>query len=125
MDKDDQTLWFIMWEDVNLDALRIQSQMLTDLFINEVEACCDGCGLSLASPIPASERGSHVSFHHEEGFAIMQALIAEGGIGDFRTPDIIRFGFAPLYVTRDDVIDAVAVLQKIMGTVYGMPRNLE
>jgi kynureninase len=62
-------------------------------------------------------RGSQVSFRHPEGYAIMQALIAEGVIGDFRAPDILRFGFTPLYIDEDDVARAVSVLAKIMD--YG------
>jgi kynureninase len=59
-------------------------------------------------------RGSQVSFRHPEGYAIMQALIAEGVIGDFRAPDILRFGFTPLYIDEEDVARAVGVLAKIM-----------
>jgi kynureninase len=61
-------------------------------------------------------RGSQVSFRHPEGYAIMQALIARGVIGDFRAPDILRFGFTPLYTTFDDVEGAVAILAEIMAT---------
>ncbi|MBT4889339.1 MAG: kynureninase, partial [Rhodospirillales bacterium] len=112
-----------LWEDVDLDALCAQSQMLTELFINEVEARCKGHGLKLASPRIADNRGSQVSFHHAESFAIMQALIAQGVIGDFRAPDIIRFGFAPMYVTKEDVLSAVDILQRILeGQLWDSPQ---
>jgi len=60
-------------------------------------------------------RGSQVSFHHPEGYAIMQALIARGVIGDFRAPDILRFGFTPLYIGAGDVDRAIAVLTEVMA----------
>ena len=61
-----------------------------------------------------SERGSHVSFHCPEGYAVMQALIAQGVIGDFRAPDIIRFGVTPLYTRFVDIWDAAAILARIL-----------
>jgi len=71
-------------------------------------------GLTLASPREAGIRGSQVSFRHAEGYAIMQALIARGVIGDFRAPDILRFGFTPLYVTEADVVAAACHLRDVM-----------
>jgi len=92
-------------------ALRAKSMALGDLFIDAVEGQGgDQLGLRLASPRDATHRGSQVSFRHAEGYPIMQALIARGVIGDFRTPDILRFGFAPLYIRHVDVWDAAAVL---------------
>jgi kynureninase len=70
--------------------------------------------LSLASPRDPNERGSQVSFRHPEGYAIMQALIAHKVIGDFRAPDILRFGFTPLYTSMEDVSSAVLVLADVM-----------
>ncbi len=87
---------------------------LTEAFIRGVEAACPG--LTLASPRDPAGRGSQVSFRHPEGYAIMQALIARGVIGDFRAPDILRFGFTPLYTTTADVEGAVAALSEIMAT---------
>ena len=97
-------------------ALREKSTALSDLFIRLVEQRCAGMGLVLAAPREAARRGSQVSFSHPHGgFAIMQALIARGVIGDFRAPDILRFGFTPLYSRFVDVWDAtdhlLAVLQ--------------
>ena len=96
-------------------ALRGKSIMLTDLFIALVEARCVGHGLVLITPRDAAQRGSQVSFAHASGaYAIMQALIARGVIGDFRAPDILRFGFAPLYTRFVDVWDAVEQLVQVL-----------
>ena len=89
---------------------------LTDLFIAEVEARGAGRGLSLLTPREHHLRGSQVSFAHAEGYAIMQALIARGVIGDFRAPDILRFGFTPLYTRYADVWKAAGVLADILAT---------
>lgn len=103
-----------IWDAVDLDDLRAASLALTDRFIAGVEATCPT--LRLVTPRDHAMRGSQVSFAHAEGFAIMQALIAEGVIGDFRAPDILRFGFTPLYVGNAEVDAAVAVLARIMAT---------
>jgi kynureninase len=98
-------------------ALREKSMRLGDLFIEWVEARADvASGLRLASPRDSHERGSQVSFHHPQGYAVMQALIARGVIGDFRSPDILRFGFAPLYLRYVDVWDAAEALGDILRT---------
>jgi kynureninase len=79
-------------------------------------------GLALASPREAARRGSQVSFRHAEGYAVMQALIARGVIGDFRAPDLLRFGFAPLYLRFVDVFDAAAALREVLaGRAYDSP----
>jgi kynureninase len=104
-----------VWEGVDLADVHRQSLRLQDQFIKGVESRCPG--LALATPRSHLMRGSQVSFRHPEGYAIMQALIAEGVIGDFRAPDILRFGFTPLYVDEDDVARAVNILAKIMD--YG------
>ncbi|WP_054309361.1 kynureninase [Mesorhizobium sp. 1M-11] len=101
------------WEGVSMADVRKQSIALADLFIREVEACCPE--LTLASPRNGTERGSQVSFRHPEGYAIMQALIARGVIGDFRAPDAVRFGFTPLYIGEQEVLGAVGVLEDIMN----------
>jgi kynureninase len=94
---------------VDMEILREKSERLGQLFLDLV-----GSRLEVACPRNARERGSQVSLRHPEGYAIMQALIAEGVIGDFRAPDILRFGFTPLYVRYADVWDAVAVLNRIL-----------
>ena len=100
------------WEGVDMADVRRQSIALIDLFIREVEARCPT--LTLASPRDGVRRGSQVSFRHPEGYAIMQALIARGVIGDFRAPDAIRFGVAPLYIGEDDVRAAVGILVDVI-----------
>jgi kynureninase len=98
--------------EADMGQIREKSVALTGLFIELVEARCPQ--LALASPRNADERGSQVSFHHEHGYALMQALISRGVIGDFRAPDIVRFGFTPLYVSYCDVWDAVDVLAELL-----------
>jgi kynureninase len=96
-------------------GVRDKSIALTQLFIDLVESRCAGHGLTLASPRSASQRGSQVSFAHStHGYEIMQALIARGVIGDFRAPDILRFGFTPLYTRFADVWDAVDRLRAVL-----------
>ena len=98
-------------------ALRAKSQALTAFFIESVEARCARFGLTLASPRDASLRGSQVSFAHlAGGYAITQALIARGVIGDFRAPDLIRFGVAPLYTRYVDVFDAAEQLSQVLAS---------
>jgi kynureninase len=98
-----------------LVALRRKSIALTELFIELVESRCQGHGLSLASPRDAGIRGSQVCFAHESGgYAMVQALIARGVIGDFRAPDVLRFGFTPLYTSHTDVWDAVEHFAQVL-----------
>ncbi|GAB4483166.1 MAG: kynureninase [Burkholderiaceae bacterium] len=99
-----------------VDALRAKSVALTELFIALVEARCAKLGLDLVTPRDASRRGSQVSLRHEHAWPVMQALVARGVIGDFRAPDILRFGFAPLYVRFVDVWDAVEALRDVLAT---------
>ncbi len=101
-----------VWDGVDLDDLRARSLELGDRFIAKVEASCPG--LDLATPRDHAERGSQVSFRHPEGYAIMQALIAEGVVGDFRAPDILRFGITPLYLGEAEIDAAVEVLARIL-----------
>lgn len=104
------------WEGVSMADVRAQSIALSELFIREVEARCPA--LTLASPREAARRGSHVSFAFAEGYALMQALIARGVFGDFRAPDIMRFGFAPLYVGEADVLNAVDIIEDVLTTGF-------
>lgn len=98
-----------------IKALRAKSVALTQLFIRLVEEQCAELGLQLASPRHAEQRGSQVCFSHPHAFAAMQALIKRGVIGDFRAPDILRFGFAPLYVRYVDVWDAAHALREVLA----------
>ncbi|TAJ60123.1 kynureninase [Brevundimonas sp.] len=104
------------FDGVEMAAARAKAGALGDLFIERVEARCAGRGLALASPREAAARGGQVSFRHPHGWAVMQNLIARGVIGDFRSPDVIRFGFAPLYVRHVDVRDAVEILGEILDS---------
>ena len=100
---------------VDLRQVRIKSLALADLFIALVEERCAGFGLQLITPRSTAARGSHVSFTHPEGYAVMQALIARGVVGDFRAPDAMRFGFTPLHTRFVDVWDAVEHLQAVLA----------
>ena len=96
-------------------ALRGKSLALSRLFVELVEARCAGQGLSLVTPRDDALRGSQICFARDEGaYAIVQALIARGVIGDFRAPDILRFGFTPLYTRYVDVWDAVEHLRQVL-----------
>ena len=98
------------------DALRHKSQALSDLFIARVEALCGDDELNLASPRSAAARGSQVCLTHSQGYPVMQALIDRGVIGDFRAPDIMRFGFAPLYLRYADIGEAARILADVLTT---------
>jgi kynureninase len=109
-----------IWDAVEMADIRARSIDLTEAFVTAVEAACPD--LTLASPRDPQLRGSQISFRHPEGYAIMQALIARGVIGDFRAPDILRFGFTPLYTTMEDVDRAAAILGEIMaGNLWDQP----
>jgi kynureninase len=97
-------------------TLRSKSLALGRLFVELMEQRCGRHGFRLASPTDESSRGSQICFAHEHGYPIMQALIARGVIGDFRAPDILRFGFAPLYVRHADIWHAVDHLSAVMDS---------
>lgn len=99
---------------VDMGQVRAKSMALGDLFIDLVEDRCEGFGL--ACPTDARLRGSQVALTHEHGYPIMQALIARKVVGDFRAPDVLRFGFTPLYVRYVDVWDAVDRLAAVMAS---------
>jgi len=101
---------------VEMVAIRQKSLALGDLLIDLVQTRCAAHGLTLVTPRRHAERGSHISFCHPEGYAIMQALIARGVIGDYREPGILRFGLTPLYLGYTDIWDAVTILQDILET---------
>ena len=93
-----------------------KGRALGDLMIALADEKLAPLGVGIASLRNGARRGNHVSLTHPEGYRIMQALIARGVIGDFRAPDVMRFGFGPLYVRYVDVFDAVAVLEDILKT---------
>jgi len=101
-----------IWDLVDINDVRVKSAELSDLFIKLVESSCPD--LRLASPRGSRQRGSQVSFHFEHGYAAMKALIERGLIGDFRTPDIMRFGFTPLYIDAEDVQRAASIIEDVM-----------
>ena len=102
-----------IWDQADINDVRAKSIQLIDRFIAGVEAACPA--LTLAAPRDGNQRGSQASFRHQDGYAIMQALIARGVIGDFRAPDILRFGFTPLFINEEDVDGAVKILADIMA----------
>ena len=102
-----------VFEGLDHATLRAASLSLTDFFIALVDARL-GSLFEVITPRVHEHRGSQVSLRHEHAYGIVQALIARKVIGDFRTPDVARFGFAPLYVTHVDVYDAVDALAAVM-----------
>ena len=103
-----------VFEGVDMGLLQTKGRALGDLFIRLVDQELAGHGFGLASPREGAGRGSQVSLTHPDGYAIMQAVIVRGAVGDFRAPDILRFGFAGLYVTYADIWDAIAILREVM-----------
>ena len=102
-----------IWETVNIKDVRETSIQLTDQFIKGVEQKCPM--LQLITPRLPENRGSQVSFSFEHGYAAMQACIERGVIGDFRAPDVMRFGFTPLFIDSQDVERAIETLAEIMS----------
>ena len=102
-----------VWDGIDMADIRAASMELCDLFIKEVETRCPE--VTLVSPRNCEERGSQVFFAFDEGYSAMQALIARGVIGDFRAPNIMRFGFTPLYIDERDVIAAANVLEEVLA----------
>ncbi len=102
------------FDGIAMADVEAKSRALSQMFIDEVERRC-GDRLRLASPRDPTLRGSHVVFAHPHAYAVMQALIERGVIGDFRTPDLIRFGFAPLYTRFAEVWRAAEMLGEILA----------
>lgn len=103
------------FDGVELHQLRTKVEAVTSLFVTLADERLLRHGFTLASPRNARERGAVVSLAHAEGYAIMQALIARGLIGDFRAPDIVRFGFSPLTTRFVDVFDAARIIDEVMA----------
>ena len=102
-----------IWDGVEMAALRARSIALSEALIAQVEAACPA--LTLASPRDAAQRGSQVSFRFGHGYAAMQACIAKGIIGDFRSPDIMRFGITPLYLDEGDITRAAEGIGRVVN----------
>jgi kynureninase len=112
-----------VFDDVSIAALRAKSVALGDLFIRLVDERLAGLNVAIESPRDASVRGSQVSLSHVDGYAIVQALSVNGVIGDFRAPDILRFGIAPLYVRYVDMFDAVGAIERVIRSgEWNQPR---
>jgi kynureninase len=105
-----------VFDDVDMKRIRGKSVALAEYFIELVEERCGEFNVELVSPRNAAARGSQVCFRHPQAYAVMQALIERGFIGDFRAPDVLRFGFAPLYVRYVDAWDTAAALRDILET---------
>lgn len=104
-----------VWDRVSMAEVRAKSVALTDLFIELVEARLPGV-FEIVTPREHRRRGSQVALRHPAAYGVVQASIERGVIGDFRDPDIARFGFTPLYLRFVDVFDAVEILADVMGT---------
>ncbi len=103
-----------VWDHATMSQVRAKSLALTDLFIQLVDERLPG-QFDVVTPLDHALRGSQVSLRHSDGYAIIQALIESGVIGDFRAPDICRFGFTPLYVRYIDVYEAVDRMVEVMA----------
>jgi kynureninase len=110
------------FDGIAMGDVEAKSRKLSQLFIEEVEVRC-GDAVRLASPRDPAQRGSHVVFAHPQGYAVMQALIARGVIGDFRVPDLMRFGFCPLYNRFEEMVRAAEILADILTSrEWDLPR---
>ena len=104
-----------VFERTSMKELRAKSLALTDLFIDLVEARVPGV-FDVVTPREHERRGSQVALRHVEAYGVVQAMIERGVVGDFRAPDICRFGFTPLYLRYVDVFDAVEILAQVMNS---------
>ncbi|RXZ45893.1 kynureninase [Agromyces binzhouensis] len=112
-----------IWAEVDMSLVREKSLRLTELFMALVDRRLGAWPIEVVTPRRSTRRGSQVALRHEDGYAVMQALIERGVIGDFRAPDLMRFGFTPLYVTHADVWDAVESLHDVLESeVWREPR---
>jgi kynureninase len=100
------------FDGVDLQAVKTKADQLFELFTGEIA----DLGLTLATPTDPARRGTQVSLRHPDAYAVMQALIGRGVIGDFREPDILRFGLTPLYLRFEDVWRAAQILREIVAT---------
>lgn len=98
----------------DMQKIREKSLHLTDLFMQLVNQECSEFGFELITPAQHEQRGSHVSYCHGQGYAIIQALVARGVIGDYREPAVLRFGVTPLYLSHEDIWNAIQHLKQVM-----------
>lgn len=103
-----------IWNKVDMTLVREKSLQLTTLFMDLVERHLGGHGLTIVTPREAARRGSHVSIAADNGYPIMRALAERGVVGDFRAPNLMRFGFTPLYTSFTDVAAAVGILHDVL-----------
>jgi kynureninase len=103
-----------IFADVDMREVRAKSLGLTSLFMELVERECAGHGFEIVTPRIAGQRGSHVSIACANGYRLMRALADRGVLGDFRAPDLMRFGFTPLYCSYVDVVNAVRILKQVL-----------
>ena len=103
-----------IFDEISLEQVREKSIQLSELFIKLIKQECGDFGFELFSPIDSAHRGSQISYKHENAYPIMQSLISRGIIGDYREPNILRFGISPLYMRYEDVWSAIICLKNIM-----------
>ena len=103
-----------IFDEISLEQVRKKSIQLSELFIKLIQQECGDFGFELYSPIDSAHRGSQISYKHENAYPIMQSLISRGIIGDYREPNILRFGISPLYMRYEDVWSAIICLKNIM-----------
>ena len=101
-----------IWSDIDMQKVREKSIQLSELFIKNIEKKCPD--FELASPRDPKKRGSQISFFYKNGYAVIQALIDKNIIGDFRAPNIMRFGISPLYNNENDILQTVDSLEGII-----------
>ena len=111
-------------ERAGIAAIRAKSISMVDTLMRLVEQECAQFGFTVITPRDAQDRGSQLALRHPDGYPIMQALIDRGVIGDFRAPDVLRFGLAPLYLRYVDLWNAVAVLREVMQTRAWTARHI-
>jgi len=112
-----------IWDDIDLQDVREKSQLMINLFAQLVAELCPNMGLSQITSFPEEQRGSQISFSHTHGYAIIQALIDRGVVGDFRDPDILRFGMTPLYISFDEVRQAVEIFADVLNKqIWDQPK---
>lgn len=100
--------------EADMAELRAKSVAMGALFAERMAPLCDRFGFTLASPADPADRGSQISYAHPQAYPIMQAMIASGVVGDFRAPDVLRFGLTPLYTSFAEIEAAVAAIAEVM-----------